>query len=732
MSGNFMSDEDGTLSVGEEDKLTDWENEPSLADIKNDVTAAESDANMHQSKIDKWLDQLNPRPIEAKEGRSRIVPKLIRKQAEWRYSALTEPFLSTDDLFNAYPKTFEDKERAYQNQIILNHQFNNQLGKVKFIDDYIRTAVNEGTVIVRVGWISEEEEVEVEIPEFDFVPTADPAIAQQMQQMLMAAQQDPNVIAQLPPEQQQALQISAQSGIPHEAKQTGIRTETQTVTTKNQPSLEVCNYKSITIDPSCEGDIEKANFIRFGFETSLSDLEKAGIYINLDDINVTANSVLSVPDTDFADEGQSFQFKDKPRQRFIAYEYWGYWDIDGDGVTKPIIITYVGDTIIRIEENPFPDRKLPFVIVPYLPVRRSIYGEPDGELLEDNQKIMGAVTRGMIDIMARSANGQIGARKDALDVTNRRKFNRGDDYEYNAQVDPRQAFYMHQYPEIPQSAMAMLQLQNEDAESLTGVKAFHSGISGQALGDTATGIRGALDAASKRELGILRRLADGIIQIGRKIISMNAEFLNDEEIIRITNDEFLTVNRDSLAGDFDVKLSISTAEEDNQKVQEQSFMLQTMGNNLPFELTKMILANIAKLRKMPELSKQIEEFQQQPDPIQQKQAELEMMKLEAEIAVERAKVMEMQAQAMLDQAKAESEMAKARHLQSAADKQDLDFVEQESGVTQERDLQKMGEQARSNIALKRMENLYKRESDREKAQVELLKTAAQQQGKQPA
>ncbi len=37
----------------------------------------------------------------------------------------------------------------------------------------------------------------------------------------------------------------------------------------------------------------------------------------------------------------------------------------------------------------------------------------------------------MIDIMGRSANGQIGARKDALDITNRRKFLAGEDYEFN-------------------------------------------------------------------------------------------------------------------------------------------------------------------------------------------------------------------------------------------------------------------------------------------------------------
>ena len=38
----------------------------------------------------------------------------------------------------------------------------------------------------------------------------------------------------------------------------------------------------------------------------------------------------------------------------------------------------------------------------------------------------------MIDIIGRSANGQMGIRKDALDVTNARKFEQGADYKFNS------------------------------------------------------------------------------------------------------------------------------------------------------------------------------------------------------------------------------------------------------------------------------------------------------------
>src|SRR5690606_17677020 len=102
-----------------------------------------------------------------------------------------------------------------------------------------------------------------------------------------------------------------------------------------------------------------------------------------------------------------------------------------DGTLKPIVATWIGDTLIRMEENPFPDQKLPFVAIPYLPVLRELNGEPDAELLEDNQKILGAVLRGMIDLLGRSANSQKGFAKGMLDPLNRRKYENGQDYEFN-------------------------------------------------------------------------------------------------------------------------------------------------------------------------------------------------------------------------------------------------------------------------------------------------------------
>ena len=709
--------------------LVDWKNAPKLQNLKQDYLDAKSTHDAQVNKIEGWLDNLNVTGkalVKTPDGNSKIVPKLIRKQAEWRYSALTEPFLSTTDLFNVAPVTWEDKDAAKQNELMLNHQFNVHIDKTHFIDEFVRAAVDEGTVIVRTGWEFSEEEYEEEVPVVQFQPNE--AFGETLQQIQQLQAENPTRFdIDVPDELKQAVEISMQQGFPMEPVVVGSEIQTKTRTVYNRPTLSVCDFRNVIIDPTCYGDIDKASFVIYSFESSLSELEKDGRYKNLNMVNVDTSSILGMPDHATTDGSKNFNFSDKPRKKFVVYEYWGYWDIDGSGIVKPFVASWVGDTLIRMEENPFPDKKIPFVVCSYLPVKRSVYGEPDGSLLEDNQKVIGAVTRGMIDILGKSANGQTGIRKDMLDATNRRKFEKGMDYEFNPGVDPRVGVFMHTYPEIPNSAQFMLQLQNMEAESLTGVKSFTQGVSGQSLGQVAVGVRGALDAASKRELGILRRLSNVILKIGRKIISMNSEFLSDEEVVRVTNEEFVKIDRKDLAGNFDIRLSISTAEEDNAKAEELAFMLQTGASSADPGEVRMIRAEIARLRKMPDLAKKIESYQPPPpDPIQQQLQQLELAKLEAEVALLQAKVANEQATAQLNEAKIGTEQAKAANLSSDTDIKNLDFVEQESGVKQERAKELHGEQARSQAQLKLLDRQFKTEDNK----VDLMKEWIKSRNKQ--
>ena len=735
--------------------LTNWSNEPTIQSLKIDLNNSSTSHSVQVTKINAWLEKLEAKPLPKTKGkpRSRIVPKLVRKQAEWRYASLSEPFLSTPNIFKVNPVSYEDGYSARQNELVLNHQFNTQINKIKFIDDYVRSAVDTGTAILRVDWVEQHNIIDVPTPQYQLQPV-DPSdvqasnrferiqrmfsdsiysqnvpihwvnalqrandetqareqqVMQQMQIQLMEAQQQG-----LPPEQLEAIQQQYQEQlqqlppIMYEPIQVGtvINQEEEVV---NKPQLSVIDYHKVYIDPTCEGDLDRAEFIIYVFNSCKADLLADGRYQNVEQIPEDAGVDHSYSQYDYDDT-----FIDPARKKLTVYEYWGNWDINGDGTKVPIVATWVGDIMIRLEENPYPDHKPPFVIVPYLPVTNRIYGEPDGALIGDNQDIIGAITRGMIDTLGSSANSQTAIAKDALDSLNMNKFIKGEDFMINPGVPANQAIYQFTYPELPQTPLVFIQSQQAEAEALTGVKAYSEGITGDSLGATASGVRSVLDASSKREMGILRRLADGLKKVARKIIAMNALWLNDSEVIRITNEDFVEIHRDDLAGNFDLELTISSAEEDTAKAESLAFMLQTLGNTVDQGMTQMILSEICDLRKMPELAERVRRYTPpEPDPVQQQLQQLQLETMQAQLEKLQAEVQKINADAGYSDAraqnelteaqwkpqelqiKAQTEMAKANLNNVTARKLNQDYMDNVMGVTHNRNVEVMEAQAKA-------------------------------------
>ena len=370
-------------------------------------------------------------------------------------------------------------------------------------------------------------------------------------------------------------------------------------------------------------------------------------------------------------------------------EYWGYWDLHKKGELVPVIVTFCQGQILKVQRSPYPFNSLPFVIIQYMPQKNSNYGQPDGYLLDDSQAITGAITRGMIDLLGKSANGQIGTKQGALDPANHIRFQRGEDYTFRPDVNPSELVYQHQYPDIPQSALTMLQLQQQEAESLTGVNTFGQGVSSNSFGNgSATAARGAISMSERRESGMLRRIASGLESVAKLIVAMNHKFLEPEFVSVITDAPYIG-SQDYSYG-VDISISIRTAEADIQSADDLAFLLQTIGNTLDPSFTQMITSKIARLKGLPELADEIANFKPAPDPVAQ---ELQQIQLETA----KAELMNKQMTGQLLQAQITSEAEKARKLGSEADKLNLEFIEEESGTNHERAKELLGEQAKANM-----------------------------------
>ena len=407
-----------------------------LKNLKADMKEAERLQREWFIKREEWSSQTEGAPYGNEvEGKSKIVSKDIKKQREWMIPSITDPFLSTSDVIKCNPVTYEDAKAARQNELLLNTQFCRKFNRYNFIMKATKVLVTEGSVVIQTGWDYEEEEVEAEV---------------------------------------EVISVD-ENGM--EFVDTEISMQTNVI--RNQPTAVVCRNEDIFIDPTCMDDMDKCQFVIHRYESSLNALKQDGRYENLDKVEAAQYNLTNDPQ--YLREDQTyFEFKDKPRKKFVVHEYWGNYDIDGDGIAEPIVCAWVGNTIIRLESNPYPDNKPPFVIVPFSAVPFQMFGEALAETIGDNQKVKTAITRGMIDNMAKSNNAVVATRKGALDPVNRKKFLKGENFEFNGTPGD---FWQGSYNQLPSSAFDMLNLQNNEIESQTGVKSFSGGISGNSLGN---------------------------------------------------------------------------------------------------------------------------------------------------------------------------------------------------------------------------------------------------------
>lgn len=272
-------------------KLTDWKQEPRADQLMTDFKNAVSDHSSQMSKIEEWLKLLNTKTdkTKIKKGRSGVAPKVIRRLAEWRYSSLSMPFLNERNVFKINATAPAHINAAFQNELILNNQFNNQINKVKFINEYIRTAVNEGTVIVRVGWDNQTQIKEKEVPIYNYVRATPEEgemllsftnqMAQEQEQMGLEYIDETPTYSSLAPSIQESFRKSKESGFFVLAQDTGkIQIQKEEVIIKNQPDVQVIDNNSLIIDPTCNGDFSKARFAVYVYQTSLSELIQQGEY----------------------------------------------------------------------------------------------------------------------------------------------------------------------------------------------------------------------------------------------------------------------------------------------------------------------------------------------------------------------------------------------------------------------------------------------------------------------
>ena len=620
-----------------------------LQHVKADYKGAEVAKNENDNKITQW-EAIRDSKLYGTEvdGKSKYVSDLTKNLLDWQVPSLVDPFVSTPDVINCKPFTYADPLIAAQEEAVLTHQVIQTADHFSFMTDLMTYIAEKGTAFVKTGWMFQEEKREVEQP-------------------LMAI--DP---------------MSGQEVV------IGTEVVEQMVTTVNKPTRLVIDPIDIRMDPTCGGKISKASFVIHDWETDLSTLRQDGRYKNLDKIKEDIGRDEDYEQKDSTDD--TFKFEDSARKKIIVHEYWGKYDLDGDGIAEPVVCAWVGDVVIREEENPLPGQEIPFEKAVYKNLPGYIWGEPLAAKTGKRQHIDSVLHRGIFDDMKLANNGQTGTKKGFTDDANLKKMKQGIDFEYNTTMAD---VYQDQYRGLNQSVFNVMAKNEAAAESSVGVTMMNHGTGGNALGSSAAAVNATTSSSAKREMHIVRGVAeDCIIPMLKKFSRYNKEFLSPEEVSAITDKEYIEPKNDN---EYDIKMTLESAETRVAKAERTGFVLQTMGPNMPPQAMTVLLARYMKLIgeldvshmiENPEVSPEEQQAQAKQQAHADKMMELELALMEAKVYNEQAKGQENAVDVELKTAKTETERAKARITNSDSDLKDIDYLEKEAGIPHERELEK--------------------------------------------
>ena len=619
--------------------------------VKADYKACEASKHKLDQDIQKWENIRDSKPYGTEVAhKSKYVSDLTAKLLSWQIPSMVDPLVNNKDLINCKPFTYKDEAISEQEEAVLTHQFIQTQDHYSFITDLITWVAEKGTAYVKTGWKFEEEEQEVQVP------------------------------------------VSGINPITGQEELLGYTTEKQMVTIANEPTRMVIDPLDIRVDPTCRGNLKEASFVIHDWETDLSTLRKAThIYKNLDKLTASLSKEWTDNYEDYVDH--NFAFQDEARKKIIVHEYWGNYDLNGDGIAEPVVIAWVNDIVIREEDNPLPGKELPFERAVYKKVPGMVSGQPLAALTGKHQHIDSVLHRGIFDDMKLANNGQTGTKKGFTDEVNLRKMKQGLDFEYNTTMAD---VYQDQYRGLSSSVFEVMAKNEQAAQSAVGVNLMNHGTGGNALGSSAAAVNATTTSSAKREMHIIRGIAEEcLIPVLKKFSRYNRDFLSPEEVERITDKPYV---EPGVGSEYNITFVLESAETRASKVQTTGFVLQTMGPNMSPETKQLLLARYMKLSGELDIANMIENPKPNPQAEEQAKAQayiqkLEIAKLEAQVRNEDAKGRENAVDVELKRAKTQVELAKARTTSSDADLKDLSYLEQEQGISHERELEKLHTQA---------------------------------------
>lgn len=570
--------------------------------LKHDFKIAKSAKTEIDNRIAEWND-LYVGKIKHKENRSKYVAMELAKQIEYMKPNITEPFTNSSHPIRI--STTKNEKRARIQQKYLNNEFTSEFGRVEFMEKLADIKLREGTVWVKTAWnYKEENKREV--------------IEHATMEEILQRGENPDKITQ------------GENG-KFTVEYNNIKC------LKNNPDAIICRNEHIFPDPDARSRAE-LRYMCYRKHMTLSQLKESG-KVTDDMLDKLKNSLSAGEDTalgvDRDSKAMEYGYKenantkDVERQKVAIIEYYGYYDLNGDGIAEPIIAAWAEkqDVNLYFEENYLPNSDIPFYNDVYSAVPFSLWGNGVGFFIKDDQNAKTGIMRGIFDNMALANNGQKFIKHGTLDYINFKRMRNGEKHIF---VNKEGQIEDGSFNQLPQSIQYVLGLVDKEVKEHTGVDTGSQSVSNA---NNSEDSGGQLTLAQQRMAGMITSTSELLGQIFSDWLKMAEVFLNNEQIEALFTD---SEQQDIMAFENSeytkVTFKVATNAQRQIRLQQLNMLMQqakSLGQSMPAELINELVAEMFELFDMYDKAESLRTYRPEPSEqdIAMQQLELQALQL---------------------------------------------------------------------------------------------------------
>ena len=579
--------------------------------IKHDFKIAKAAKTEIDDRITEWND-LYIGKMKHKENRSKYVAMELAKQIEYMKPNITEPYTNSSHPIRI--STTKNEARARIQQKYLNNEFTSEFGRVEFMEKLADIKLREGTVWVKTAWnYREENKREV--------------IEHATMEEILQRGENPDKITQ-----------------EENGKFTVEYNNIKCI--KNSPDAIICRNEHIFPDPDARSRSE-LRYLCHRKHMTISQLKQSG-RVTDEMLDRLKNSMSSTEDTSLGSDrdakAQSYGYKenantkDVERQKVSIIEYYGYYDLNGDGIAEPVIAAWAEkqDVNLYFEENWLPNSDIPFYNDVYSAVPFSLWGNGVGFFIKDDQNAKTGIMRGIFDNMALANNGQKFIKHGTLDYINFKRMRNGEKHIF---VNKEGGIEDGSFNQLPQSIQYVLGLVDKEVKEHTGVDAGSMSVSNA---NNSEDSGGQLTLAQQRMAGMITSTSELLGFVFNDWLKMAEVFLNNEQIEALfTESEQQDIMAFEESEYTKVSFKVATNAQRQIRLQQLNMLMQqakALGQSMPAELINELVAEMFELFDMYDKAEALRTYRPEPSEqdlmmqqIQIEAAQLANAKTQAEI-----------------------------------------------------------------------------------------------------